>query len=72
MGENPLVSEKLSYASYLLRVWREGDDPVTWQGEIESIQSGQTRRFADLVTMADFLKTQVLGEQVTEFDQEND
>jgi hypothetical protein len=58
--------QETSYASYLLRVWREDDGQEGWQGEIESIQTGQTWRFADLITMAHFLQAQVLGKPVTE------
>ena len=58
--------QETSYASYLLRVWREDDEQEGWQGEIESIQSGQKWRFADLITMADFVQARVLGKPVTE------
>jgi hypothetical protein len=61
------------YHSFLLRLWREEGvgAPTPWQGEIESIQTGQKRGFSDLKTMCHLLQAQVLGEPDEESDQEN-
>lgn len=53
------MPQEISYASYLLRIWREGDEPEAWQGEIESIQSGQKWRFVDLESLFDLLEIQM-------------
>jgi hypothetical protein len=55
------MAREIGYASYLLRVWWEGEGREAWQGELESIQSGQRWRFADLEAMFDFLRAQILG-----------
>ncbi len=58
---------------FLLRLWREEEAgaPTAWHGEIDPIQAGQKRGFADLKTMCDLLQPQVLGEPAKESDQEN-
>ena len=61
------------YHSFLLRLWLEEDAgaPTAWQGEIESIQTGQKRGFSDLETMCALLQAQVLVKPAKEADQEN-
>ena len=54
-------------------MWRREDSGAStgWQGEIESIQTGQKRGFADLEKMCALLQAQVLGEPVEESDRGN-
>lgn len=55
------------YKSFLLRLWQEeqAESLAGWQGEVESIQTGQKWSFVDLVTMADFLQAQIVGKPAT-------
>ncbi len=51
----------VNYASYLLRVWHEPPpegavDGRTWTIEVESIQSGDSWRFADIASLVGFLE----------------
>jgi len=51
------------YQSYLLRLWqvKAADGTATWQGEIESIQSGQKWQFDSLEVMVNLLRTLSVG-----------
>ncbi len=66
------MAQETSYASYLLRVWREGDGPETWQGEIESIQSGQKWQFDSLELIIGFLQTRILATPINDPDHKQD
>ena len=55
--------ETLEYASYLVRIWRERDEggatvPLKWTAEVESIQTGESRRFSELAELIRFLQSQ--------------
>lgn len=50
------------YLSYLVRFWWEdtGEEPhENWQGELESIQTGQKWQFSHFSNMVQFLQTQM-------------
>ena len=53
--------DTIDYASYLLRIWRDQIqkdtvDVHTWTIEVESIQSGDSWRFADITSLIAFLE----------------
>lgn len=52
------------YHSYLLRLW-QGDPQTPWRILAQSIQSGETRHFADLESFFAFLQAQTTNEQST-------
>jgi hypothetical protein len=66
------MPQDIRYASYLLRIWREGDDLERWQGELESIQSGQRWRFARPESMIGFLQTQISAASLNRPAQKNE
>ena len=49
-----------TYASYLLRLWLEpapgAPEGGVWQGEVEHIQTGERRRFAETDALWAFLR----------------
>ena len=54
---------ELTYASFMVRLWRE---PVArpargtaWQGELESVQTGQTWRFQGVDTLLRLMLAQL-------------
>ncbi len=54
-----MSNQSESYNSYLVRFWREdmgGDPKGGWQGEVESIQTGQKSQFTSLDSLYDFLQ----------------
>ena len=59
------MAETIEYASFLVRIWREEDKKnaaaaLTWPAEVESIQTGETRRFSEFAELTHFLKNQTL------------
>ncbi len=54
-----MLNQNESYNSYLVRFWRAemGGEPKSgWQGEVESIQTGQKSQFTSLDSLYDFLQ----------------
>lgn len=54
------MSPRISYASYLLRLWRtaKGSSPLLaqdWEGEVDHLQSGQRWTFAGLDQLIEIL-----------------
>ncbi len=47
-----------SYLSYLLRLWRSGDDATTWRASLEDPTSGTRIGFSDLDRLFAFLLEQ--------------
>ncbi len=55
------MSTPVQYASFLIRLWREGspsDASQEWRGEVEHIQSGQRWSFNTLDEMLSFVRQQ--------------
>lgn len=55
------MTETSEYASFLVRVWRErqredAPETATWNAEVESIQSGDSWRFANIPSLITFLE----------------
>jgi hypothetical protein len=46
------------YLSYLLRLWREGEE-APWRASLESVSTGQVHRFGDVEAMWRFLWEQL-------------
>ena len=62
------MAETVEYASYLVRIWREQDKKdaaaaPTWTAEVESIQTGETRRFSELAELTHFFQNQTLKQE---------
>jgi len=54
-----MVKEQPDYASYLLRLWREGDSgQEAWRASLESTRTGERRAFASLDELFDHLREQ--------------
>jgi hypothetical protein len=53
-----MVKEQPGYASYLLRLWREGGDreKATWRASLESTRTGELMTFASLDDLFDHLR----------------
>jgi hypothetical protein len=51
-----MAKPKITYRSYLLRLWRRSEPEAHWQAMLESIpQDGSHQYFNDLVSLADFI-----------------
>ncbi|MFN2223431.1 MAG: hypothetical protein PVJ75_10770 [Chloroflexota bacterium] len=62
------MTEAFEYASYLVRIWREHNKkdatiPPTWVAEVESIQTGETRHFSELVELTHFFQALALTQE---------
>jgi len=53
-----MMERPQNYVSYLLRMWRSGQDEATWQASLESPLTGERRGFASLEDLWVFLQTQ--------------
>lgn len=53
-----MVKEKVDYLSYLLRLWREGEEKTTWRASLESSRTGERKGFASLDDLFHFLRRQ--------------
>ena len=58
------MADPVSYASFMIRVWREaaaepGEEEPIWVGEIESVQSGRVVPFRGLEALAKLLVGQL-------------
>ncbi len=53
-----MMERPQNYISYLLRMWRSGQDEVTWQASLESPLTGERRGFASLEDLWAFLQAQ--------------
>lgn len=56
-----MMPTRPTYASFLVRLWREGDPErgipaADWQGEVQHIQTGQRCSFATLEELLGFLR----------------
>ena len=49
------------YLSYLLRLWREGEEIESWRASLESSHTGERKGFASLEELFDFLRGQIEG-----------
>lgn len=49
-------SERTTYQAYLLRIWREGNNP-TWRAMLESTHTGSRQNFADVQQLISYLLT---------------
>ena len=59
MGEISLsVGEQPTYYSYLLRLWQEDEQCLTWRMSLEKVHTGERRGFASLGDLFDFLQQQ--------------
>jgi hypothetical protein len=47
------------YVAYLLRLWREGTDGVTWRGSLQSPHGGEQVGFGRVDELFDFLQRQI-------------
>jgi hypothetical protein len=52
--------EQPDHASYMLRLWREGDGEggTTWRASLESARTGELTTFAGLAELFDYLREQ--------------
>jgi diaminopimelate decarboxylase len=60
------MAETSEYVSFLVRIWLEpGKDgaaaAAVWAAEVESIQTGETRRFSEMAELTDFFQNQTIG-----------
>ena len=64
----------LSYASFMVRLWREPEAArgreTAWQGELESVQTGQTWRFGGMDSLLRLLVAQLAGSEHQTSDKE--
>lgn len=60
-----------SYLSYLLRLWRSGDDASTWRASLEDPHSGTRIGFSDLDRLFAYLLEQSEA-QPTDYDRLSD
>lgn len=45
------------YSTYLLRIWRDGDDGV-WRATLKDVRDQSQRNFSSLDTLIDFISAQ--------------
>ena len=50
--------EQPDYLSYLLRLWRVGEEEATWRASLESSHTGERKGFASLDDLFGFLREQ--------------
>jgi hypothetical protein len=50
--------EQVTYRSYLLRLWRDGEQ-APWRASLQSTRTGSVHRFSDLMALWAFLETQL-------------
>lgn len=59
------MMSELHYASFMVRLWREPEaasgNETAWQGELESVQTGQTWRFQGLDALQGLMAEQLAG-----------
>ena len=55
----------LPYRAYLVRLWSEGSEAV-WRASAQSVQSGDTVRFANLEALFAFLEAQTTNKTENE------
>ena len=53
-----MMERPRNYISYLLRMWRSGQDEATWQASLESPLTGERQGFAGLEELWAFLQAQ--------------
>ena len=59
------------YHSFMVRIWREEEqEQVHYQITAESVQSGQTRRFDNLISLVNFLHTFIESDNLKEVGKE--
>ena len=46
-----------TYQAYLVRIWQDGPQ-AAWRASAQSVQDGETVRFANLEALFDFLRAQ--------------
>jgi len=64
--------DQSDYLSYLLRLWKVGEDGPVWRASLESSHSGERTGFAQLDDLFDFLRNQTgATSEITE-DQEGE
>lgn len=60
---------EFGYASFMVRLWREPEaasgNATAWQGELESVQTGQTWRFQDLDALQGLMAEKLAGDPST-------
>jgi hypothetical protein len=44
------------YRSYLLQMWRVGDDDGGWRARLENVETGERQGFASMEMLVEFLK----------------
>jgi hypothetical protein len=49
------VPEQPDYHSYLIRLYRQKNDPVAWRVSLENVQTGERQGFASLHALYEFL-----------------
>lgn len=52
----------VAYQSYLIRLWKDGADAL-WRASIQSVQTGEVVRFANLTEVFTFLEAQTSNHQ---------
>jgi hypothetical protein len=57
------VPEQPDYHSYLIRLYRQKNDPVAWRVSLENVQTGERRGFATLQGLYEFLNRVTRGAQ---------
>lgn len=54
-----MTKEQLDYLSYLLRLWRAGEEKAVWRASLESSHTGERVGFATLSDLFTFLEQEV-------------
>ncbi len=52
-------TDKFTYRSYLLRLWRRGDAPIAWLVSLENPQSGERLGFPNFQAMLEYLQAEL-------------
>ena len=48
-----------TYRAYLIRIWQDGHQ-ATWRASAQAVQSGEVKRFANLMDLFAFLEAQTV------------
>jgi hypothetical protein len=52
------IGRQTDYLSYLLRLWRDIDEPALWRASLQSPYTGERIHFASLEDLCDHLRRQ--------------
>jgi hypothetical protein len=52
------VGKQADYVSYLLRLWRDSDEPALWRASLQSPYTGERIHFASFEELLEYLRRQ--------------